>query len=75
VTEGGVGDLATRLAGAVADGVRADIERQAAVDDAGGTPGGGGVDLGRAVREAFRAWRTDRILPLSTEVAAEVLGS
>ena len=28
----------------------------------------------RPVREAFRAWRTDRILPLAAEVAAESLG-
>ena len=31
------------------------------------------VDLARPVREAFRAWRTDRILPLATVVAAEAL--
>ena len=31
------------------------------------------ADLARPVREAFRAWRTDRILPLATEVAAEAL--
>jgi hypothetical protein len=61
-------DLAARLAGQVADGVRAEMKRQV---------GRGGrddsVDLARPVREAFRAWRTDRILPLATEVAAEAL--
>ena len=68
---GAVGDLAARLAGAVADGVRNDIERRvgaAAVDH------GEGVDPTRPVREAFRFWRTDRILPLAAEVAAESLG-
>ena len=69
-TDAGVADLAARLAGAVADGVRADIDRQVAVE---GTDAGA-VDFGRPVREAFRAWRTDRILPMATEVAAEVLG-
>ncbi|HEY5886770.1 MAG TPA: hypothetical protein VIT24_03530 [Acidimicrobiales bacterium] len=67
-----VGDLAARLAGAVADGVRHDIERRvsaATTDDDGER-----VDLSRPVREAFRAWRTDRILPLAAEVAAESLG-
>ncbi len=63
-------DLAARLAGAVADGVRADIDRQVAAE---GTDEGA-VDFARPVREAFRAWRTDRILPMATEVAAEVLG-
>ncbi|MET0489028.1 MAG: hypothetical protein ABW143_02235, partial [Acidimicrobiales bacterium] len=68
---GAVGDLAARLAGAVADGVRHDIEQRVsavAADD------GERVDLSRPVREAFRAWRTDRILPLAAEVAAESLG-
>ena len=70
VTDAGVADLAARLAGAVADGVRADIDQQVAV----GSAAEGGVDLGRSVREAFRLWRTDRILPRATEVAAAVLG-
>jgi hypothetical protein len=70
ITDAGVADLAARLAGAVADGLRADIDRQVARD---GTDEGA-VDFGRPVREAFRAWRTDRILPMATEVAAEVLG-
>ncbi len=67
-----VGDLAARLAGAVADGVRHDIEQRvsaATTDDDGER-----VDLSRPVREAFRAWRTDRIVPLATEVAADSLG-
>ena len=70
VAEAGVADLAARLAGAVADGVRADIDRQGGA----GATSSGEVDLARPVREAFRAWRTDRILPMATEVAAEVLG-
>jgi len=59
----------------VADGVRADIDRLAEGGGAGVQAGEAGVDLVRPVREAFRAWRTDRILPMATEVAAEVLGS
>jgi len=73
--EAGAADLAARLAGQVADGVRADIDRQVAVPGAGETDAVAGVDLARPVREAFRGWRTDRILPMATEVAAEVLGS
>jgi hypothetical protein len=61
-------DLAARLAGRVADGVRAEMQRQVG---RGGR--GEDADLARPVREAFRAWRTDRILPLATEVAAEAL--
>jgi len=73
--EAGAADLAARLAGQVADGVRADIDRQVAVPGGGETDVAAGVDLARPVREAFRAWRTDRIMPMATEVAAEVLGS
>lgn len=69
---GAVGDLAARLAGAVADGVRHDIEQR--VSAATADDDGERVDLSRPVREAFRAWRTDRILPLAAEVAAESLG-
>lgn len=68
---GAVGDLAARLAGAVADGVRRDIDRR--VHAATARDDDEGVDLSRPVREAFRAWRTDRILPLAAEVAAESL--
>lgn len=67
-----VGDLAARLAGAVADGVRHDIEQR--VSAATTADDNERVDLARPVREAFRAWRTDRILPLAAEVAAESLG-
>jgi hypothetical protein len=69
---GAVGDLAARLAGAVADGVRHDIEQRVSVATA--KDDDERVDLSRPVREAFRAWRTDRILPLAAEVAAESLG-
>ncbi|MET0666390.1 MAG: hypothetical protein ABW008_12570 [Acidimicrobiales bacterium] len=69
---GAVGDLAARLAGAVADGVRHDIEHRVSAVTA--DDDGERVDLSRPVREAFRAWRTDRILPLAAEVAAESLG-
>ena len=69
---GAVGDLAARLAGAVADGVRHDIEQRVSAVTA--DDDGERVDLSRPVREAFRAWRTDRILPLAAEVAAESLG-
>ncbi len=63
--DGRPADLAARLAGAVADGVRADVERELdRTDDP--------EELVRPVREAFRAWRTDRLLPLAAEVAAEV---
>ena len=75
VDDAGAADLAARLAGLVADGVRADIDRLAEGGGAGVQAGEAGVDLVRPVREAFRAWRTDRILPMATEVAAEVLGS
>ncbi len=75
VDDAGAADLAARLAGLVADGVRADIDRLAEGGGAGVQAGEAGVDLVRPVREAFRAWRTDRILPRATEVAAEVLGS
>lgn len=68
---GAVGDLAARLAGAVADGVRQDIEHRVSAVTANAD--GERVDLSRPVREAFRAWRTDRILPLAAEVAAESL--
>jgi hypothetical protein len=47
----------------VADGVRAEVDRQVDRSDPD--------DLVRPVREAFRAWRTDRLLPLAAEVAAE----
>ncbi len=60
-------DLAARLAGEVADGVRAEVARQV------GHQPEEGADLARPVREAFRAWRTDRILPLANAVAAEAL--
>ena len=64
-------DLAARLAGEVADGVRAEIERHVRRSQgADGEP----VDLARPVREAFRAWRTDTILPLATAVATDALG-
>jgi len=59
-------DLAAKLAAQVADGVRAEVEQQGARARADEDP-----DLSRPVREAFRAWRTDRILPLATVVAAE----
>ena len=62
-------DLAARLAGEVVDGVHAEMAREA---------GDGLADedgLVRPVRDAFRAWRTDRILPLATAVAQEALGS
>ena len=75
VDDAGAADLAARLAGLVADGVRADIDRLAEGGGAGVQAGEAGVDLVHPVREAFRAWRTDRILPMATEVAAEVLGS
>ena len=75
VDDAAAADLAARLAGLVADGVRADIDRLAEGGGAGVQAGEAGVDLVRPVREAFRAWRTDRILPMATEVAAEVLGS
>ena len=69
---GGVGDLAARLAGEVADGVRSDIERRVAPPPRPTTarastwPGRYG--------EAFRSWRTDRILPMAAEVAAGFSG-
>jgi hypothetical protein len=56
----------------VADGVRHDIEQR--VSAATTKADGERVDLSRPVREAFRAWRTDRIVPLAAEVAAESLG-
>jgi hypothetical protein len=61
-------DLAARLAGEVVDGVHGEITRQV------GRATGDGLDLAGPVREAFRGWRTDRILPLAAAVAAEALG-
>ncbi len=65
--EAGAPELAARLAAVVVDGVRADVEaRLARATDPD--------DRARPVREAFREWRTDRILPLAEGVAAEALG-
>lgn len=62
------GDLAARLAGSVVDGVHAEMTREvaSAPDDA---------DLASPIRDAFRAWRTDRILPIAREVAEEALAA
>ena len=57
--------LAARLAGEVADGVPPDIDRR--VERGARTTTTSGSTSSRPVREAFRAWRTDRILPLATE--------
>jgi hypothetical protein len=64
--DGRPADLAARLAGTVADEVRADVDERIVRSD---EP----EDRVRPVREAFRSWRTDRLLPLTTDVAAEAL--
>jgi hypothetical protein len=61
-------DLAARLAGEVVDGVHAEMARQ--VDE---RADGDDADLASPVRDAFRAWRTERILPLAAVVAAEAV--
>jgi hypothetical protein len=65
--EPGAADLAARLAALVVDGVRAEVDLRVAQDPEV-------VDLSRPLREAFREWRTDRILPLAEGVAAEAVG-
>jgi cell division septum initiation protein DivIVA len=64
---GGAAELASRLAAQVADGVRAEVDARVTGDP-------GPDDLSKPLREAFREWRTDRILPLAVGVAAEAMG-
>jgi hypothetical protein len=61
-------DLAARLAGEVVDGVHAEITQQVEkrADE-------GDTDLVSPVRDAFRAWRTERILPLAATVAVQAV--
>ena len=59
-------DLAARLAGEVVDGVHAEMTRRVEKRAEGGDG-----DLASPIRDAFRAWRTERILPLAAAVAAE----
>ena len=62
------GPLAARLAAEVVDGVHAEVTATV------GAAAGDVTDLAAPLREAFRAWRSDRILPLAATVAAEALG-
>jgi hypothetical protein len=61
-------DLAARLAGEVVDGVHAEITQQVEKRSAEGD-----TELVGPVRDAFRAWRTERILPLAAAVAVEAV--
>lgn len=58
--------LAAHLAGEVVDGVRADIDLRVGAEVVA-------ADLARPLREAFRVWRTDRLLPLATAAATRAV--
>lgn len=60
--------VAAGLADAVADGVHRELVERLGAD------AGAGDDLVAPVRAAFRAWRTDRLLPFAVAAAGRALG-